>query len=496
MISCKCHILTLVTHTFNTILIMPSFGATPEALLFRNDSKNPSTTCKGLTSSGRPCRRALSSLKSSPLHRRKDSALGGVVALVEEDGRVQEADFYCWQHKDQAVEQLDAEKRHGGRMVNAALYPLKERSSIDTMVQKLGLEDGVSRTKTKNPKPPTRTATHDFGIQAEDKHEYVVKPPVRRGTKAKKPGFWSSLCYMASGADDDYVEIVRHRKRTEQTRLAAATVPTHPNRPLEIRRLSGAEISSRKPDQAFPTRPLPQQRRSSNAHTDRLLSLIPPHLSPQTTSSLLAELIKPISPHDEEGYIYIFWLTPQSKPTPGRDTARSLLTPTNSRPPHAHRISDVMTEFSLDGPEAPTCGKKTILLKIGRASNVTRRMNEWQKQCGYKLNLVRWYPYVPTSAAPSPQPSPGRETLYPDLSRPPAPSSRRESEVVRKVPFVKRVERLVHLELAEGQVKKQCDACGKEHREWFEVEASQCGVRGVDDCVRRWVGWAEEQAGI
>jgi len=33
--------------------------------------------------------------------------------------------------------------------------------------------------------------------------------------------------------------------------------------------------------------------------------------------------------------------------------------------------------------------------------------------------------------------------------------------------------------------------CGREHKEWFEVEASREGVRGVDEVVRRWVGWGE-----
>lgn len=155
-----------------------------------------------------------------------------------------------------------------------------------------------------------------------------------------------------------------------------------------------------------------------------------------------------------------------------------------------------MTEFSYDGGEETLRGlnsrhisKKTIMLKIGRANNVTRRMNEWQRQCGYKLNLVRWYPYIPST----PQPSPDKPS-YPDLSRP--STSRRQSDVVRKMPCVKRVERLIHLELAEKRVLKDCEACGKEHREWFEVEASQEGVRGVDECVRRWVGWAERQGHV
>jgi hypothetical protein len=62
---------------------------------------------------------------------------------------------------------------------------------------------------------------------------------------------------------------------------------------------------------------------------------------------------------------------------------------------------------------------------------------------------------------------------------------------VRKVPHAHRVERLVHLELGEQRVTKKCEACGKDHREWFEVEASKEGVARVDEVVKRWVGWAE-----
>ena len=59
------------------------------------------------------------------------------------------------------------------------------------------------------------------------------------------------------------------------------------------------------------------------------------------------------------------------------------------------------------------------------------------------------------------------------------------------MPHAHRVERLIHLELGEQRVVKKCDACGKEHREWFEVEASKEGVKKIDDVVKRWVDWAE-----
>jgi len=109
-------------------------------------------------------------------------------------------------------------------------------------------------------------------------------------------------------------------------------------------------------------------------------------------------------------------------------------------------------------------------------------MTEWTRQCGYDLNLVRWYPYVSSSPASSPVRSQHQ-------------SQAMHAPGVRKVPHAHRVERLVHLELAEQRVKQLCGACGKEHREWFEVEASEEGVRGVDEVVKRWVRWAEEREG-
>lgn len=490
---------------------MPHFPRTPEALLGRNDSKNPSTTCKGITSSGRPCRRPLASPKSSPTSKRRLSnpELDGVAVVISSNGTIEEADFYCWQHKDQAQQRVEEEqqkpKRRNKRR-SAELFPLQEKSSIDTLVQRLGLDalpDNVVKPNHKPVRqsvlvPPRKTEAQVFAgsqvTHAPSANEHSNRPP-RRRPEPKKKSFWSSFC-CAGEADDDYVEIVHHKKRTEQNRpLETATAPT--SRPSE-RQYNGSAPPPTTTSK-LPLRPATQHRESSQ--TTQLLSFLPPHLSPQTTSSLLAELIKPISPHDEEGYIYIFWLTPQNRRTPPEETARSLLT-TPSRAQNERRISDVMSDFSFDGAESirGESGKRnTIMLKIGRANNVTRRMNEWQRQCGYALSLVRWYPYVPSSTAPSPVPSPKRQSQdqqvqasqYPALS--PSSAFKKQSDVVRKVPCVKRVERLIHLELADMQAKKQCTACGKEHREWFEIEASQAGVKAVDECVRRWVGWAESQ---
>ncbi|KJX99525.1 hypothetical protein TI39_contig354g00063 [Zymoseptoria brevis] len=450
----------------------------PESLMSRSDSKNPASTCQGLTSAGRPCRRALA------LSMNKRPSNAGVVAVGEEA-----ADFYCWQHKDQAtnnaVHAVEPGQGRPGRH-DTEIFELKGKSSIDTLVQRLGIaaltdeEDssGKKRPKSKKTgglgKVDGRTQTTDYAVQQQPApygEKYGLGQGFKTRPQKKKRGFWASLCCGA--ADSDQIEIVRHRKRLEQASHAPkpAAKPTNYQSPR-------------------PSAQSQQQKHSSNPQTDRLLSLLPPHLSPQTTAALLAELLKPISAADEEGYIYIFWLTPQDAAAPGTSTARSLLSPPKDQ---RRRVSAVMSEYggeSARGGAGQHNQDKTIMLKIGRANNVSRRMKEWQKQCGYALNLVRWYPYMPSSNSSSPCPSP-RTSATPGESSPAPEDIGRD---VKKVKFVKRVERLVHLELNEQRVMKECEACGRTHQEWFRVDASQEGVRRVDECVRRWVKWAESQA--
>jgi hypothetical protein len=221
------------------------------------------------------------------------------------------------------------------------------------------------------------------------------------------------------------------------------------------------------------------------------MSLIPADASAQTASQLLAELAKPISVGEEAGYIYIFWLTPESEPArPPAEAARSLLAPPSTPPGNGRRPSDVLRSFARevdDGGDGggdehvPSRGlrtdalsaagtKKKILLKIGRATNVQRRLNEWQRQCGYNLSLIRYYPYIPSSSP---------------------------AAVPRKIPHSHKVERLVHIELTGRGMRvadrEKCETCGKEHREWFEVPATRAAVAEVDEIVRRWSDWDEAQ---
>lgn len=469
-------------------------GRTPESLIPRSDSRNPATTCKGITKSGRPCRRPIDSKAS------EDDGVLAVTSVISDDSDEEDigaAAYFCWQHKDQAESLAQGPA--------TTLYPLKERNSIDTLVERLGVlevndtpQGPRRKRRASGSRPPRRinrppTWEHVEGplmsipgdVMAAEKRR--TRPPKPAPTKQKKKGFWAAMC--CGSADEEEIEVVRHKRRTSQippgpqqqmqqvqmpparpSRRSSGSYPKPPAQPI-------SSVPSRKPLGEKPARALNNRVVSA---TSRLLQFIPPSLSPQLTSTLLSEASKPISPHDEDGYIYIFWLTPEALVAPANAASTLLTAP--ARPDQGRRTSDLMRQYSIKQPHGGGGGgaakkdKDTIFLKIGRANNVHRRMNEWTRQCGYNLSLVRYYPYVPSSGTPSPTPSPGR----------------RVSGGVRKVPHAHRVERLVHLELAEQRVIKSCEACGKTHKEWFEVEASKEGIRKVDEVVKRWVEWAEK----
>lgn len=67
----------------------------------------------------------------------------------------------------------------------------------------------------------------------------------------------------------------------------------------------------------------------------------------------------------------------------------------------------------------------------------------------------------------------------------------------KKVPNSHRIERLIHLELRDDKSDNpeiECKACGKTHKEWFWVDASREGLRGVDEVVKKWIEYGERSA--
>ncbi|RDA88464.1 hypothetical protein CP532_6654 [Ophiocordyceps camponoti-leonardi (nom. inval.)] len=368
---------------------MPFVANTPESRLGRSDSKDPNSTCRGITSSGRPCRR--------PVPR----------------PHVSEESLYCWQHKEQA-----------GRSAQSSPGPQRipeHRSSLDTLADRLGLVD-----LSPSPPPP-------------QKHE-VESAPVRPKPKKKSR---LRFCFCFDIPIDEVPESSPPKRR-----------PRPRPRPLQQQTPSvSVPVGGKRPGQTTPA--------------DRVKHVIPKSLDVATTSALMAELSRPYAESEEAGYIYMFWLTPASRrdaSAPPVAAARSLLAPpSTARSPNVRRPSDVVSRFQNSGK---------MLLKIGRAANVQRRMNQWQRQCGHDIEMLRYYPYLPGA---SDAPADG-------------------GAVPRMTPHCRRVERLIHLELAGLGLRANlatCEACGRDHREWFQVEATRESVRSVDEVIRRWVGWDE-----
>lgn len=435
---------------------MPFIPHTPESLIPRSDSKNPTTTCRGLTSSGRLCRRAIAA--SSPPDIVRLSLEGPIKDILPSDA-------FCWQHKDQAT------AAQGLPPNDAQSSAIRKRTSVDTLVDRLGLleikpEKTAAKQRRKSSQP--RPILYASGTHYAEKQQHMN--PNKAPRNPRKQHNVTLLCCVGVADEDPIVarpaqiqNRTSHNSRNRPPNFQPMIQSPQPPQPPKQNRPPRPSTGNRdKPINIDPQRPQPTRGQSS--HTQQLLSLIPKTASPKTTSLLLAELSKPPSQLDDEGYIYIFWLTPTSHPqTPPSEAAPSLLDSPRRPQPGKRRTSEALQTFSSSTDRE---ARKTILLKIGRASNVQRRLNEWSRQCGYNLSLVRYYPYQPSS--------PGPEVGTP-----------------RKVPCAHRVERLIHLELSGVRARGSggCESCGREHREWFEVEATREGVRSVDEVVRRWVDW-------
>jgi T5orf172 domain len=319
---------------------------------------------------------------------------------------------FCWQHKDQYIH---------ASLQGPGSATIRERTSADSLADRLGLLELKQRKKPREP------------VSDPQKLKTELKGPHRQKPKLPKPR--SSLALLCCIGDDDHGKAPRLVKPGPHNGAKSRIRDEQPQRPKMPRGPSSRE----------------------------LLSLIPSSVSPQTAALLLAELAKPVSAFDEEGYIYMFWLTPDSLPsTPPSEAASSLLSP----PETNRRASDILNSFV-----SMAVDKRTILLKIGRTQNVQRRLNQWTRQCGYNLSLIRYYPYHPSLL----------------------PANVDASWTPRKVPNVHKVERLIHIELASkrAQGSGRCGTCGKEHREWFEVEGRRVAVKAIDEVVRWWVSWGE-----
>ncbi|KAK1995994.1 DUF1766-domain-containing protein [Colletotrichum falcatum] len=417
---------------------------TPEDRLERSDSKDPNTTCKGLTGAGNLCRNPV-----TPLDGKKLSP------TAKEESR------YCHHHRDQAASR-SAQSSPGPKLSGRPI--LEQRSSIDTLADRLGLVDVGSNPTKKQQRPQ---AGRPDGGKPESAAAAAAAAANTRPPKKERELLHFCFCFTipVDEVHEDPQPAPRPQPRPVQN---GGSAPMPSSRP-------GASASNSRKSSSQQPSPQPL----STTQTAQYLSLIPPSTDPQTASSLMAELARPYGSSEEPGYIYMFWITPTSKKEAAPvQEARSLLAPPSppsaSRGAGGRRSSDVVSAFARannNNNDGGASAGDRMLIKIGRAANVQRRMQQWTKQCSYEIEVLRYYPYLPGASAAS-------------------------GEQPRMTPHVHRVERLIHLELAgmglhAGPVS--CDGCNQVHREWFEVQPSKKGIGAVDEVIRRWVDWDETQ---
>lgn len=314
---------------------------------------------------------------------------------------------------------------------------------MDTLADRLGLVDLEKKY------------TDAHGVKYA-RHRPPERP--RKPSKQKRASSLQLCCFTVPLEQVDEPPKPRPRPhRPMEQRASTASMPVHrpahqANTPQRRPNLASPDVS--------PSKNSYQSGKSTTSITAQMKHLITDTVDAATASALMTELAKPFTESDEAGYIYMFWLTPESRAAAAPvEAARSLLSaPSPSQ--SSRRASDAVSRFA---DQSSTSNKKTMLLKIGRAANVQRRMNQWQRQCGYDVEVLRYYPYTGDSSGSS-----------------------------AMTPHSKRVERLVHIELSGLGLRattRTCDACGRDHREWFEVGAARDDVRRVDAVIRRWVEW-------
>ncbi|KAJ0161445.1 hypothetical protein CTA2_6198 [Colletotrichum tanaceti] len=420
---------------------------TPEDRLERSDSKDPKTTCKGLTGSGNLCR--------NPVTPAKGKALSPTL---------KEESLYCHHHKDQAASR-SAQSSPGPRMSGRPV--LGERTSIDTLADRLGLVDIGSNPSKKQKRPQGGRPSG-----GRPQPTTTSKPPAahaRPPNKEKQLQFCFCFTVPIDEVQEEYQPAPRPQPRPVQHGGSAAM--PRPSSQLLSPSNGGRPTASSSSHSRKSSQPSPQPL--STSQTAQFLSLIPPTTDPQTASALMAELARPYGSSEEPGYIYMFWITPTTKKEAAPlQEARSLLappSPARGGGGRQRRSSDVVSAFAK--AHGGASGENKMLIKIGRAANVQRRMQQWTKQCSYEIEVLRYYPYIAGASAAS-------------------------GEQPRMTPHVHRVERLIHIELAgmglhAGPIT--CAGCNQVHREWFEVQTSKKGIGAVDEVIRRWSDWDETQ---
>ncbi|UPX21059.1 uncharacterized protein EKO05_0011265 [Ascochyta rabiei] len=94
------------------------------------------------------------------------------------------------------------------------------------------------------------------------------------------------------------------------------------------------------------------------------------------------------------------------------------------------------------------------MVKVGRTNDLERRLKEWNRQC----KTTHYYH-----------------------------QSSRDGKLL-KVPHVRRIEALMHIELVNYRKKRACEGCSKTHIEWFEISEAK-----VLQVFQKWRDWIVQE---
>ena len=95
--------------------------------------------------------------------------------------------------------------------------------------------------------------------------------------------------------------------------------------------------------------------------------------------------------------------------------------------------------------------KGKVYYKVGRSNDVKKRLNEWEKQCGYSASLI----------------------------------------AAKACKYTHRAERLIHLELESSKVGlARCTGCDKVHNEWFNASKKE-----ITNVINNWVNYINDVYG-
>jgi hypothetical protein len=181
---------------------------------------------------------------------------------------------------------------------------------------------------------------------------------------------------------------------------------------------------------------------------------------------------KPISESDEPGFIYAYHIVS------GSDTHRDSL---------------------------------STLYKVGRTTNLHRRLYQLSQHCGYTPEVIEYFPNVSLPASMSRRTSSisttsfsavdDFEDIFADLHE---DESNNPFGSLKRCKYSHRAERLIHIELGgrfPADIEK-CSGCGIVHREWFKVTMSMeskerlIGWEEVKKVIVHWVTYIEKVYGV